>query len=162
MPAVDTIIASSPLAGLQRVSESGGSRPATRVRLAEQFADLDQAPAESFVVLSRSASGEATDYRLDMALRWASIHQVAAVAAFSVELWKPPPTAMDIADRADIALVSVPAAIELTRLLSALGREIGGGAERALSLAERGLDAVLAPKRMAPTWMDCARAPAAR
>ncbi|SRR6266568_5070162 len=143
MPAVDTIIASSPLAGLQRVSESGGSRPATRVRLAEQFADLDQAPAESFVVLSRSASGEATDYRLDMALRWASIHQVAAVAAFSVELWKPPPTAMDIADRADIALVSVPAAIELTRLLSALGREIGGGAERALSLAERGLDAVL-------------------
>src|SRR6266702_1646391 len=104
MPAVDTIIASSPLAGLQRVSESGGSRPATRVRLAEQFADLD------------------------MALRWASIHQVAAVAALSEELWKPPPTAMDIADRADIALVSVQAAIELTRLLSALGRESGGGA----------------------------------
>ena len=143
MPVVDTIIASPLLAGLQRVSESGGSRPATRVRLAEQFADLDQAPAESFVVLSRSASAEATDYRLDMALRWASIHQVAAVATFSVELWRPPPTAMDIAGRADIALVSVPAAIELTRLLSALGQEIGGGAERALSLAERGLDAVL-------------------
>jgi len=143
VPTVEAIFASSPLAGLQLVSESGWDRPVTQVRLAEQFADLDHAPAGSFVVLSRSASAQATDYRLDMALRWAAIHQVAAVAAFSAELWRPPPTATDIAERADIALVSVPAEIELTWLLSALLREIGGDAGRALGLAEQGLEAVL-------------------
>ena len=37
------------------------------------------------MVLSRAASAAATDYRLDMALRWAAIHSVAAVAAFSAE-----------------------------------------------------------------------------
>jgi len=143
MTTVDTITDSSLLAGLRRVSESGGDRQVTRVLLAEGFAELDHAPAASFVVLSRSASAEAMDYRLDMALRWAAIHEVAAVAAFSEELWRPPATSVDIAERADIALVSVPAEIELTRLLSGLIREIGGGAERALELAERGLEAVL-------------------
>ncbi len=84
----------------------------TRVRLAEQLADLDDAPAASFVVLSRAASAQAVDYRLDMALRWAAIHQVAAVAAFSAELWRPTLTSADIAERANIAMVSVPAGVE--------------------------------------------------
>ena len=85
MPTVDDILASSLLAGLRRVSRSGGDRQVTVVRFAERLADLDDAPPTSLVVLSRSASAEVTDYRLDMALRWASIHQVAAVAAFSAE-----------------------------------------------------------------------------
>ena len=82
MPSVDAMLASSPLAGLRRVSQGGGDQMVARIRLAEQLADLDDAPAASFVVLSRAASAEALDYRLDMALRWAAIHQVAAVAAF--------------------------------------------------------------------------------
>jgi sugar diacid utilization regulator len=143
VPTIDAIFASSPLAGLRRVSERGGDRLVTQVRLAEQLADLDHAPAGTLVVLSRSTSAQAMDYRLDMALRWAAIHQVAGVAVFSAELWRPPRTAADIAERADIALVSVPAAMELTWLLSALEREIGGGAGRALGLAEQGLEAVL-------------------
>ena len=49
-------------------------------------------------MLSRAASAAATDYRLDMALRWAAIHSVAAVAAFSAERWQPPVTAADIAE----------------------------------------------------------------
>ena len=71
------MLASSPLAGLERVSQGGGDRMVTTVRLAEQLGDLEGAPAGSFVVLSRAASEEAVDYRLDMALRWAAIHQVA-------------------------------------------------------------------------------------
>ena len=85
MPTVDEILAGSPLAGLRRVSRGGGDREVTVVRLAERFAELDDAPAGSFVVLSRAASAEVTDYRLDMALRWAAIHRVAAVAAFAAE-----------------------------------------------------------------------------
>jgi sugar diacid utilization regulator len=143
MPSVDAMLASSPLAGLRRVSQGGGDQMVTRVRLAEQLADLDDAPATSFVVLSRAASAEAADYRLDMALRWAAIHQVAAVAAFSADLWQPTLTSMDIAERANIAMVSVPAAMELTWLLPAIVRETGGGADRALGRAEQGLEAVL-------------------
>jgi sugar diacid utilization regulator len=143
MPSVDEILASPPLAGLRRVSRRGGDRQVVTVRLAEQFSDLNPAPAGSLAILSRAASAAATDYRLDMALRWAAIHNVAAVAGFSAGHWQPPVTAADIADRADIALVSVPASAELTWLMQAVMRETGGGAERALARAEQGLAAVL-------------------
>jgi sugar diacid utilization regulator len=138
------MLASSPLAGLERVSQGGGDRMVTSVRLAEQLGDLEGAPAGSFVVLSRAASEEAVDYRLDMALRWAAIHQVAAVAAFAGGRWRPTLTAMDIAERAGVAMVSIPGGIELTWLLPALIRETGGPADRALGRAEQGLAAVLA------------------
>src|SRR6266516_1934751 len=144
MPTVDEILASSPLAGLRRVSRSGGDREVTVIRFAERFADLDHAPHTSLVVLSRSASAEVTDYRLDMALRWASVNRVAAVAAFSAERWRPTVTVTDIAGRADIALLSIPPDTDLTELVRALIREIGGGADRALGRADQGLDAVLA------------------
>ncbi len=114
------------------------------MRLAESFTDLDRAPAASLVILSRLASAEVSDYRLDMALRWAAIHQVAAVAAFADKPWQPTVTARDIAARADIALISIPAGTEPAGLVQAIIREIGGGAELALGRAEQGLAAVLA------------------
>ena len=55
MPTVDEILASSTLAGLRRVSQGGGNRQVTVVRFAERFADLDNAPHTSIVVLSRAA-----------------------------------------------------------------------------------------------------------
>ena len=45
MPSVDEILASPPLAGLRRVSNGGGDCKVVAVRLAEQFAELDDAPA---------------------------------------------------------------------------------------------------------------------
>ena len=144
MPSIDEILASSPLAGVLRVSASGGNREVALVRLAESFIDLDRAQAESLVILSRFASAEISDYRLDMALRWGAIHRVAAVAAFSAEPWQPTVTARDIAARADIALISIPAGTEVAGLVQAINREIGGGAELALGRAQKGLEAVLA------------------
>jgi sugar diacid utilization regulator len=144
MPSIDEILASSPLAGLRRVSASGGDRQVAMVQLAESFTDLDRAPAETLVILSRFASAEISDYRLDMALRWGAIHRVAAVAAFSAKPWQPTVTARDIAARADIALISIPAELEVAGLVQAVMREIGGGAERALGRAQQGLEAVLA------------------
>jgi hypothetical protein len=147
MSSVDEILSSSPLAGLRRVSPSGGGRSVAAVRLAESFADLDLAPASSLVVLSRLTSAGATDYRLDMALRWASIHQVAAIAAFGPTEWLPSVTAMDIAVRGDIALIWVPDGTELAGLVQAILREIGGGAERALGRAQEGLEVVFRAER---------------
>ena len=143
MPTVDEILAGSPLSGLRRVSRGGGARKVAVVRLAERVAELDDAPADSLVVLSRLASAEITGYRLDMALRWAAIHRVAAVAAFSAEEWQPAVTALDIAGRADIALVSIPTEAELAGLVQAIFGELGGGAGQALGRAQQGLAAVL-------------------
>ena len=142
MPSVDEILAGLPLSGLRRVSRGGGDRKVAVVRLAERFAELDDAPADSFVVLSRLASAEITGYRLDMALRWAAIHRVAAVAAFAAEAWQPAVTALDIAGPAEIGLVSIPADADLTALVQAIFGEIGGGACRALARAQQGLQAV--------------------
>ena len=103
-------------------------------------------PAAS-VVLSRLASAEVTDYRLDMALRWAAIRRVAAVAAFSAEAWQPAGDRA-IAEHADIALVSVPADADLATLVRAVYGEIGGSSERALARAEQqGLEAVRRAER---------------
>jgi sugar diacid utilization regulator len=142
MPSVDSVIASSPLRGLARVSLSGGDREVRDVRLAEQFADLAQASAATLVVLGRSVSAEATDYRFDMGLRWAVRNGVAAVAAFCGSRWRPTATAADIAARAGMALISIPDHLELTWLMRTLMREVGGSAEVALARAEAGVAAV--------------------
>ncbi len=142
MTSVDEILAGSPLAGLRRISRRGGDRKVTAVRLAERFAELDDAPADSFVVLSRAASAEITGYRLDMALRWAAINGVAGVAAFAADEWQPAVTALDIAGPAEIALVSIPDDTDLITLARAIYAEIGGGAGQALSRAQQGLAAV--------------------
>src|SRR6266700_1446777 len=104
-------------------------------------------PARRWPACARAASAEVTDYRLDMALRWAAIRRVAAVAAFSAQVWQPAVTALDIAGHADIALVSVPADADLAALVQAVFGEIGGGAERALARAEQGLEAVRRAER---------------
>ena len=143
MPSVDEILSASPLSGLRRVSGGGGDRKVATVRLAERFAELDDAPAGSFVVLGRLASTEINGYRLDMALRWAAIHRVAAVAAFSAEQWQPALTALDITGRFDIALISIAEDADLADLIPAIFAEISGGAEQALGRARQGLAAVL-------------------
>ena len=143
MPTVDEILAASPLSALRRVSNGGGDRKVASVRLAEQFAELDDASVGSFVVLGRLASAEIDGYRLDMALRWASIHGVAAVAAFSAEQWQPAVTALDITAKSGIALISIPADAELAELLPAIAAEVSGGAESTLGRARQGLAAVL-------------------
>ena len=148
MPSVDEILSASPLSGLRRVSSGGGDRKVATVRLAERFAELDDAPAGSFVVLGRLASTEINGYRLDMALRWAAIHRVAAVAAFSAEQWQPALTALDITGRSDIALISISADAELASLIPAIFAEISGGAEQALGRARQGLAAVLRAERV--------------
>jgi sugar diacid utilization regulator len=143
VPSVDEILGGSPLSGLRRVSSGGGGAVVTTVCLAEQFAELDDAPSGSLVVLGRLASAEVNGYRLDMALRWAAIHGVAAVAAFSAQCWQPALTARDITAPAGIALISIPADAEIATLILAISAEISGGADRALAHARQGLEAVL-------------------
>jgi sugar diacid utilization regulator len=142
MTCVDAVLSAPQLEGLARVNDVGGDREVTSVWVAERFADLEGAPAGSLAILGRVASESATDYRFDMALRWAALGGGAAVAAFARERWRPPLTAVDIASRAGVALVSVPAERELTALLLAVLAEVGGGPALALARASAGIDAV--------------------
>jgi sugar diacid utilization regulator len=142
MTCVDAILSAPTLAGLALVNDVGGGREVTGVFLAERFADLEAAPSGSLVMLGRVASESATDYRFDMALRWAALGGVAAVTAFAEDRWRPPVTAVDIASRAGVALISIPAKLELTGLLVAVLAEVGGGPAMALARASSGLDAV--------------------
>src|SRR5258708_11921640 len=128
MTYVDAILSAPSLAGLARFNDVGGDREVTGVCLAERFSDLEAAPQGTLVILGRVASESATDYRFDMALRWAALRGVGAVAAFAEERWRPPLTAVDIASRASVALISIPAKLELTRLLFALLAQVGRGA----------------------------------
>jgi sugar diacid utilization regulator len=143
MPSVDDILAVPSLPGLLRVSRTGGEQPVRAIRLAEQFSEVRQAPAGSLVILGRAASAAAGDYRMDMALRWAALSDVAAVAAISAQPWQPSVTARDIAERAGIALISVPDSAELTSLVQLITREIAGRADSALGRADLGLAAVI-------------------
>jgi len=142
MTCVDAILSAPSLAGLARINDVGGGREVTGVCLAESFSELEAAPQGSLVILGRVASESATDYRFDMALRWAALRAVGAVAAFAEERWRPPLTAVDIARRAGVALISIPAQLELTGLLFAVLAEVGGGPGLALARASAGLDAV--------------------
>jgi sugar diacid utilization regulator len=142
VPTVDELLGTAALSGLTRVSRGGGGRMVRRAWLAESLAQLEHAPPASFVLLSAAASAEVGDYRLDVALRWAGIGEVPALAALQPGRWVPTATAADIADRAGIALVSVPAEIELTGLLLAASREIEGGPARALDRALLALGAI--------------------
>jgi sugar diacid utilization regulator len=142
MTCLDVILLAPSLAGLARVNDVGGDREVAGVCLAEQFSDLEAAPSGSLVILGRVASESATDYRFDMALRWAALGGVGAVAAFAEGRWRPPLTAVDIASRARVALISVPAKLDLTGLLLAVLAEVGGGPALALARADSGLDAV--------------------
>jgi sugar diacid utilization regulator len=142
---VDEILKSPALPPLQRVSDCGGDRAVREVRVAEHLHELHEAPEGAFVVLARGASAETVDYRLDVALRRAGVRGVAAVAAFCpgpVVPWRPSLTALDIAERAELALLSMPPDTELAGLIEALVREIAGGAEAALRRIELGLAAV--------------------
>jgi sugar diacid utilization regulator len=143
MPTVDTLLRAATLDGLRRVSKNGGDREIGQAWVAESLQALEHAPPGSFVLLSGAASAEASgDYRLDMSLRWAALRGIPAVAAFAEGPWTPSATAVDIAERAGIALVWVPAERDLTPLLLALCREIEGGPAQALARAALILDFV--------------------
>ncbi|MHB1594543.1 MAG: PucR family transcriptional regulator [Streptosporangiaceae bacterium] len=142
MASIHEILSAPTLRGLVQVNDVGGDREVTGIRLAEQFSDLEAAPPASLVILGRVASESAADYRFDMALRWAALGSVSAVAVFATDQWRPPPTATDIARRADLALISIPASTELTGLMLAVLAEVGGGPALALARASAGLNAV--------------------
>lgn len=139
---LDSMLSNPTLPVLRRLTQRGAQRSVSRVFLAETVRDVEQAPSESLIILSRTASSEAIDYRLDMALRWASLRGAVAMAIFSSAGIPTSITALDVAERTGLTLITIPAETDLASLISTIGRFIDGGAELALARAELSLQAI--------------------
>jgi sugar diacid utilization regulator len=139
---VDSLLSNPTLPALRRLTRRGGQQSVGRVFLAEAVRDVEQAPSEGLVILSRTASSEAIDYRLDMALRWASLRGAVAMAIFSSAGIQTSITALDLAERTGLTLITIPEETDLASLISAIGRVIDGGADLALARAELSLRAI--------------------
>lgn len=139
---VSRMLADPTLPVMHRLTHRGGEQLLRQVFLAESVREVERATPESLIVLSRAASSEAADYRLDMALRWASLRGSVAVAMFSCLGRQPSITALDLAERTQLTLISVPPETDLALLIGAVSRVIDGGAELALARAELSLQAI--------------------
>lgn len=116
---------------LQTLVVSEGGANITGVHLAEGVEDLERAPAGSLVVLSHVASQAATGYRLDLAVRAASVREAAAVVLTDGRD-AVPTTASNIARDAGLALLVADASADLVAIILAVSQELGGGPDAAL------------------------------
>lgn len=131
MPLVSDLLAAPALRG--RLQHFGGpDREASSAALCEELDQLGAVSPGAVVILTAGASRAAAGYRLDMALRVAGSHSVAAVAVTDgrVEI---PATALTIAERAQVAVLGTPAGVDLAALILAVDRELIGDSDSALS-----------------------------
>jgi hypothetical protein len=130
---LDQVLGAPALRGL--IWRMGGSRGDPEVRrpvLVEDLEDAGQVEAGDLVVLTHAASRQATDYRLDMALKLAGSRGAAALVLIDggAQL---PSTAERVAERADVVVCGSDGHAELATLLAAVEREIAGDAPTALA-----------------------------
>jgi sugar diacid utilization regulator len=115
-----------------------------RVALIEELSDIERVGEGAIVLVTRSASAAAGTYRLDVALRMARGHRVAALVLPASEVAHMTPTAAAVADRSGTALLGTSDDVDLGELAIAIARELSGGADAALVRAHAALRAVAA------------------
>jgi PucR C-terminal helix-turn-helix domain/GGDEF-like domain len=120
------------LVELHRIAGSRGDPPVRRVVLVEDLGRIADATEHELVMLTRAASDEAIDYRLDMALKLAGSRGVSALVLTDGRA-AIPPTAARIAERDGVVVCGADADVDLAWLLSAIERELAGEAPAALA-----------------------------
>jgi len=144
---VDELLRGEGLAGAERVSVSGGLRRPATVQLVERVEELGEAPAESMAFLGAVCAASTNGYEVDVGLRLAAARRVAAIVAprSPENRWtEPSATALDIARRADIALVRLGPATPLGAGILAADRVIARQAADGLQRASAVFDHVVA------------------
>jgi hypothetical protein len=119
--------------GLRVLDHLAGPTDDAEVRNVMLVEDPDKAdlPSDAVIVLTRSASVAATGYRLDMVLRVAAAHRAAAIVLTDGRE-RIQATAVTIAERSDVTVLSAHENSDIGELLLALYRGVAGGAETAL------------------------------
>ncbi|MGH2944601.1 MAG: hypothetical protein ACRDLN_17700, partial [Solirubrobacteraceae bacterium] len=114
----------------------------THVALIEDLGDLDRVAPGALVLLTNAASGTASGYRFDMALRLARSRGVAAIVLSAGHAASVTPSSAAIADRSGIAILATDGESDIAQLAIAIARELAGGADVALLRAHTALRAI--------------------
>ncbi|PXY18104.1 hypothetical protein BAY59_34840 [Prauserella coralliicola] len=142
MTTIGELLRDPALAGLVTRLAPGGDLAGPRVSgvlVAESVTEIARAEPGAVVVLTARASADLSGYRLDVALRVAVEHGVAALVLPA----EPPPviepSAQAIARSGPVAVLHADARTPLAELVVAVDRTLTAGAAAALERAHRGL-----------------------
>jgi hypothetical protein len=134
MPTVDELLRHPSTRGLTLVAGPWDARPAGSVAIVDALGDLPRVREGAVALLTPSASSGTLGYQLDVALAAAGERRLAALAIYGAATTSV--TAIRLADRTRVALLTIDAAVDLTDLAFGLARLIradpGGVMNRAL------------------------------
>jgi len=139
MPTIATMIAGVGGDRLRPLTGFGLERDVCSLALAETLGDVDLAPPDALVLLTRAASGEAGTYRFDVALRRSVERGIAGIALAAAADDVLSRSARAVADRAHLAMLAVVEGADLAELAAALGALLRGDAAASLESAAAGV-----------------------
>jgi sugar diacid utilization regulator len=112
-------------------------RPLAVVTAVESLEELSQAPRGALAVVTGRAASRAPDYQMDVAIRQAAERMLAAVVLVGRATL--PVTAVRLAERARLAVLTAPAEYNVADLVLHIDRTIRGGAADAVARAQAAL-----------------------
>jgi hypothetical protein len=134
MPTVDELLRNPATRGLTLVAGPWDARPAASVAIVDAIAELHRTREGAVALLTPTASSGALGYQLDVALATAGERRLAALAIYGAATTSV--TAIRLADRTRVALLTIDSSVDLTDLAFGLARQIradpGGVLNRAL------------------------------
>lgn len=142
---VDRLLRGPEGRGLTLVAGPWDARAAEAVTIVDDLEELRGARAGAVALLTRHASSLAAGYRLDVALRLAGEHELAALAVFGEATTSV--TAIRLATRARIALLAIAPDRDLSELAFGLDHAIRQDAGAVLGRALAALEAIEAAER---------------
>jgi PucR C-terminal helix-turn-helix domain/GGDEF-like domain len=134
VPTVDELLRHPMTRGMTLVAGPWDARPVGSVVIVDAIADLHRARENAVALLTPSASSGTMGYQLDVALATAGERKLSALAVYGAATTSV--TAIRLADRSRVALLTIDQSIDLTDLAFGLARQIradpGGVMNRAL------------------------------
>jgi hypothetical protein len=149
VPTVDELLRHPLVRGLTLVAGPWAARPAGSVVIVDELAKLGEAREGAVALLTPHASSVTAGYQLDVALHAAGERRLAALAVYGAATTSV--TAIRLADRTRVALLTIDPDIELTELAFGLARQIRADPGGVLN---RSLDALKAITGAEPAGTD--------
>ena len=142
MLSVDQLLRTPEGSGLTLVAGPWDARGVEAVTIVDAMDELGAAPPGAIAILTRHASSLAAGYELDVALRVGAERRIAALAMYGESTTSI--TAVRLADRARVALLTVARERDLGALAFALARAVRDDAGAALARVAAALEAIAA------------------
>jgi PucR C-terminal helix-turn-helix domain len=142
VPTVDELLRHPASRGVTQVAGPWDARPAGSVVIVDSLGELERAREHAVALLTPHASSNAVGYQLDRALRAAGERRLAALAVYGAATTSV--TALRLADRARVALLTIDSHVDMTDLAFGLARLIRADPGGVLNRSLDALAAVLA------------------